>query len=152
MEKLKRSAESLVILALGLFFLISSCRIDSNPIKYSGWTGVLAQAKFTPIIMSIGICILGLVLFSKQFRGMDKSATLERHEIIRLACMTVIVACYLISIFYFKFTIPTIVYAFVSIFFLNWGSRKIPYMIVTAVLAIVLGLYALPLLINLRLP
>lgn len=152
MEKLAKTAESLVVTALGMFLLIASLNIRNNPIEYPGWAGVLAQPKFLPVLMSAGICILGLVLFIKQFRGTDKSATLEKHEVIRLSCTTGIVASYLISVYFFKFTIPTVIYSFVAIFYLNWGNRKIKFMVLTAILAIILGLVGLPMLINLRLP
>ena len=52
----------------------------------------------------------------------------------------------------FKFMIPTIVYAFALVFFLNWKARKSWQIVFFAILVIALGLYGMPLLINLKIP
>ena len=48
--------------------------------------------------------------------------------------------------------IPTIVYAFALVFFLNWKARKSWQIVFFAILVIALGLYGMPLLINLKIP
>lgn len=151
-KKLKQSTEGLIIIAVGLFLLINSLRISSNPIQYEGWTNTLAQAKFVPIIMSLGIMILGAILFAKQMRGKDQSAQLTKAEWFRMGVVLVMTVAYTFSIVKFKFMVPTIVYSFALIFFLNWKKKKVWFLLLISLLAIVLGLYAMPLLINLKLP
>ena len=133
-QKLKQGAEGIVIMLIGLFLLVNSINIPNNPIKQEGMANVLAQAKFVPIVMSAGVLILGAVLFLKQVGGKDKSASLTK-------------AAYM-----FKFMIPTIVYAFALVFFLNWKARKSWQIVFFAILVIALGLYGMPLLINLKIP
>lgn len=151
-KKLKQSTEGLIVIAIGLFLLINSLRISSNPIQYEGWTNTLAQAKFLPIVMSLGIIILGTILFAKQMRGKDQSARLTKAEWFRMGVVLVMTVAYTFSVIKFKFMVPTIVYAFALIFFLNWKKKKAWVLLLISLLAIVLGLYAMPLLINLRLP
>ena len=151
-QKLKQGAEGLVIILIGLFLLINSINIPQNPIKYEGMTNVLAQAKFVPLVMSVGVLALGIILFLKQIKGKDKSAQLTKDEWIRMGIVVVLTVAYIISAYLFKFMIPTIVYAFAIVFFLNWTARKLWQLLVFSLLVIVLGLYGMPLLINLKLP
>lgn len=139
-------------MALGLFLLINSLRISSNPIQYEGWTNILAQAKFVPTIMSSGIVALGAILFAKQMRGKDKSVQLTKAEWFRMGVVLVMTAVYIFCVVKFKFLIPTVIYAFALIFFLNWKKKKVWVLLLISLLAIALGLYAMPLLINLKLP
>ena len=151
-QKLKQGAEGIVIILIGLFLLINSINIPQNPIKYEGMTNVLAQAKFVPLVMSVGVLALGIILFLKQVKGKDKSAQLTKDEWIRMGIVVVLTVAYIISAYLFKFMIPTIVYAFAIVFFLNWKARKLWQLLVFSLLVIVLGLYGMPLLINLKLP
>lgn len=151
-QKLKQGAEGIVIILIGLFLLINSINIPQNPIKYEGMTNVLAQAKFVPLVMSVGVLVLGIILFLKQVKGKDKSAQLTKDEWIRMGIVVVLTVAYIISAYLFKFMIPTIVYAFAIVFFLNWKARKLWQLLVFSLLVIVLGLYGMPLLINLKLP
>lgn len=151
-KKLKQGAEGLIVVAIGLFLLINSMNIASNPIRYKGWTNVLAQAKFIPIVMSAGIIILGAVLFAKQTYGKSKTAELTKSEWFRMGVVLLMTVAYCFAVTKVKFMFPTIVYALGMIFFLNWGKKKIWVLTVISLAAIALGLYVMPLLINLRLP
>ena len=152
LKKIKQGAEGLVIIAIGLFLLINALNIPTNPIKYEGWTNILAQAKFMPTLMGSGITILGAVLFIKQMKGVDKSNQLTKAEWTRMGIVLLLTAVYIFCVYKFKFMIPTMVFAFAIIFFLNWKSKKLWQLVALSVLAIVLGLYAMPYLINLKLP
>ena len=152
LKKIKQGAEGLVIIAIGLFLLINALNIPTNPIKYEGWTNVLAQAKFMPTLMGSGVTVLGIVLFVKQMKGVDESNQLTKAEWTRMGIVLLLTAVYILCVYKFKFMIPTIVFAFAIIFFLNWKSKKVWQLVALSVLAIVLGLYAMPYLINLKLP
>ncbi len=152
LQKIKQGAEGLVVILIGLFLLVNALNIQTNPIKYEGWTNVLAQAKFMPTLMSAGITILGVVLFIKQMKGLDKSNQLTRAEWTRMGIVLVLLVAYIIGVYKFKFMIPTILFAFAIIFFLNWKKKKVWQLAALSVLAIVLGLYVMPYLINLKLP
>lgn len=151
-KKLKQGAEGLVIILIGLFLLFNSVNIQANPIQYEGWTNILAQAKFMPIVMSVGILALGVILFVKQMKGLDKSQQLTKAEWKRMGIVLLLLVAYIIGVYKFKFMIPTILFAFAIIFFLNWKRKKVWELVLLSVLAIVLGLYAMPYLINLKLP
>lgn len=151
-QKLKQGAEGIVIILIGIFLLVNSIQIPNNPIPQTGVASVLAQAKFVPIVMSVGVLLLGIILFLKQMNGKDSSARLTKEEWIRMGVVVVLTIAYIIACYYFKFMIPTIVYAFAIVFFLNWKARKTWQIIVFSLLVIVLGLYGMPLLINLKLP
>jgi uncharacterized membrane protein len=152
-KRLKQSTEGLVIIALGVFLLVNSLRIAENPIAYEGWTNIIAQAKFTPLVMSLGITILGLILFVKQYRGKDTSSgQMPKEEWIHLLICLALIAIYIFCVYWFKFMVPTIVFSFAMFSFLNWKTRKKTVIFLSAALAIALGLYGLPLLISLRLP
>ena len=152
LQKIKQGAEGLVVILIGLFLLVNALNIQTNPIKYEGWTNVLAQAKFMPTLMSAGITILGVVLFIKQMKGLDKSNQLTKAEWTRMGIVLVLLVAYIIGVYKFKFMIPTILFAFAIIFFLNWKKKKVWQLAALSVLAIVLGLYVMPYLINLKLP
>ena len=151
-EKIKQGAEGLVITCIGIFLFVCSVNIKANPIKQSGWAGVLSQAKFIPIILSVGITALGIVLFLNQTKGKKASATLSKDEWLRMAVVVVVSAAYIFAVYKLKFLIPTILFAIVIFVYLNWKQRKPLYLAFFIVLAIVLGLWVMPLLINLTLP
>lgn len=151
-HKLKQGAEGIVIMLIGLFLLVNSINIPNNPIKQTGMANVLAQAKFIPIVMSAGVLILGAILFLKQVGGKDNSTHMEKAEWIRMGVVLVLTAAYIFAAFKFKFMIPTIVYAFALVFFLNWKARKVWQIVLFAILVIALGLYGMPFLINLKIP
>ena len=90
LQKIKQGAEGLVVILIGLFLLVNALNIQTNPIKYEGWTNVLAQAKFMPTLMSAGITIMGVVLFIKQMKGLDKSNQLTRAEWTRMGIVLVL--------------------------------------------------------------
>ena len=92
------------------------------------------------------------VLFLKQVGGKDKSASLTKAEWTRMGVVLVLTAAYIFAAYMFKFMIPTIVYAFALVFFLNWKARKSWQIVFFAILVIALGLYGMPLLINLKIP
>ncbi len=152
LKKIRRGGEGLVIILIGLFLLINALRIPANPIKYEGWTNILAQAKFMPTLMACGITILGAILFVKQMRGIDKSNQLTRAEWIRMGTVLLLMVLYIVGVYKFKFMIPTVLFAIAILFFLNWKQKKLWQLAALSVLAIVLGLYVMPYLINLKLP
>lgn len=153
MKKLKQAIEGLVIILLGVFLLINTLNIEKNPISATqGWAAVLTEAKTIPVIMSIGILALGCVLFIKQLSGKAPSTRLTKGEWLRAGVVLLLTIAYGIAVYYFKFLIPTAVYAVAIFVFLNWGHKKPVQIIFFAALAFVLGVYGMPLLINLRLP
>ena len=147
LKKIRQGEEGLVIILIGLFLLVNALRIPTNPIKYEGWTNILAQAKFMPTLMACGITILGAVLFVKQMKGADRSNQLTRAEWIRMGTVLLLMVLYIFGVYKFKFMIPTILFAFVILFFLNWKQKKLWQLAALSLLAIVLGY-----LINLKLP
>ncbi|MEY8262037.1 tripartite tricarboxylate transporter TctB family protein [Oscillospiraceae bacterium 50-60] len=152
LKKIRQGEEGLVIILIGLFLLVNALRIPTNPIKYEGWTNILAQAKFMPTLMACGITILGAVLFVKQMKGADRSNQLTRAEWIRMGTVLLLMVLYIFGVYKFKFMIPTILFAFVILFFLNWKQKKLWQLAALSLLAIVLGLLVMPYLINLKLP
>lgn len=152
LKKIRQGGEGLVIILIGLFLLVNALRIPTNPIKYEGWTNVLAQAKFMPTLMACGITILGTVLFVKQMKGADKSNQLTKAEWIRMGTVLLLMVLYIFGVYKFKFMIPTILFAFAILFFLNWKQKKLWQLVALSLLAIVLGLFVMPYLINLKLP
>lgn len=152
MKKLKQAIEGLVIILLGVFLLVNTLKVKSNPIPLQGWAGILTQAKFIPVIMSIGILALGCVLFIKQLNGKAPSTKLTKDEWIRAGVVLLLTIAYGLAVFKFKFLIPTAVYAAAIFTYLNWGHRKAVQIAFFAILAFALGVYGMPLLINLRLP
>lgn len=151
-KKIKQGAEGLVIIALGLFLLINSLLIKANPIPQEGWAGVLSQAKLVPTVMSAGILILGTILFVKQMKGQDKSNQLTKAEWTRLGVVMLLTTVYVVCVYFFKFLIQTVVFALAIFAFLNWKKRKVLHIVFFAILAVALGLYGMPLLINMKLP
>lgn len=152
LKKIRQGGEGLVIILIGLFLLVNALRIPTNPIKYEGWTNILAQAKFMPTLMACGITILGTVLFVKQMKGADKSNQLTKAEWIRMGTVLLLMVLYIFGVYKFKFMIPTILFAFAILFFLNWKQKKLWQLVALSLLAIVLGLFVMPYLINLKLP
>jgi hypothetical protein len=64
----------------------------------------------------------------------------------------VLVGAYAVCTYLFHFFYPTIMFSFAIFAFLNWKTRKKWVIVLMALLAIALGLYGMPVLINLRLP
>jgi len=152
MKKIKDGAEGLVIIAIGVFLLINTLKIKANPIHKDGWAGVLSEAKLVPVAMSIGILILGSILFIKLVSGKTSSAQLTKEEWIRSGVTLVLTVAYGIAVTKFKFLIPTIVFSLLIFGFLNYKHRKPLIILAFAVAAIVIGMWGMPLLINLKLP
>ena len=152
MQKLKEGLEGFVVILIGVFLLVNSLMIRDNPIPQEGPAGILSQAKFIPVIMSAGILILGAVLCVRQVKGLAKTTHMGREEWIRMTTVVVMTAAYIIAAYIFKFLIPTIIYGFALLFFLNWKMRETWKIVVFAVLVIVLGIFGMPFMINLTLP
>ena len=152
LKKIKQGAEGLIVTVIGLFLLVSSVGIKNNPIKQEGWAGVFSQAKFIPIIASAGITILGFALFLRQIKGTKNSVSMPKAELIRMLIVLAMSAAYIIACYFFKFMIPTIVFAIAIFTFLNLKERKPLHIAFFIVLAIVLGLWGMPFMINLKLP
>lgn len=152
MKKLKQGAEGLVIILLGVFLLVNTLKIKANPIPSKGWAGVLSEAKTIPLVMSIGVLVLGCVLFIKLISGKTTTVRLTKDEWIRAGVVLLLTVAYGVAVYKFKFLIPTAIYAVAIFLFLNWGHRKPVQIAFFAALAFVLGVYGMPLLINLRLP
>lgn len=149
---IKNGIEGIAIIALGVFFLYNSLIIRSNPIQYGNWTDIMAQAKLLPITLSCIVIVLGIILLIRQMRGTDVSVTLATEEWKRLFVVLVLVAAYCVGVYYMKFMIPTLLFSFAIMLFLNLKKRKLWWILVLAALAFVLGCYGMPRLINLNLP
>ena len=91
-------------------------------------------------------------MFTSQLRGKRPSSKLSRQEWTRVGIVTLIVSAYTVAVYFINFTIPTIVYSVVILFYLNWGKKKPWYLLVIAALFVVLSLFVLPKTIQLRLP
>ena len=152
MSKLKNCVEGLVITLLGAFFLYLAFSVRKNPISYgSSWINTVAQAKFLPIIMACFVTILGIVMIIMGLNGKLTTAKFDKGEPLRLLIVVVLVAAYLLGINYFGFTWPTIAFSIISSVYFNWKKRPWWQMLIIAAIYIVVGLWALPALIGLRL-
>ena len=152
MSKLKNCIEGLIITALGVFFLILAFGIRNNPIPYgSTWINTVAQAKFLPVVMAVFVTILGVVMIFMGLRGKITPAKFDKGEPLRLLIVAVLVAAYLLGINFFGFRWPTVAFSIVSAVFFNWKKRPWWQMLIIAAAYIVIGLFALPKLIGLRL-
>ena len=152
-KKLTDALEGLVIIIVGAVFLGLALSIKNNPVKQSiPWVNAMTQAKFFPTICAVAIIILGLIMFISQLKGKRPSGTLSKQQWIRVTVVTLIVSAYTAAVYFINFTIPTIVYSVVILFFLNWKKKKAWYLLVIAALFVVLSLYVLPKTIQLRLP
>ena len=151
--KWKNCIEGFIITALGLFVLVSALRIVKNPVDAANpWLNIVAQAKFLPIVMGIMIAILGIYMVTQQMKGKLLSAKLEPGEGKRLAVILPLIAAYLLAIYYFKFTIPTILFSAASLFYLNRKKKKLWVLAIICVVYVIVALILLPKLISLRLP
>ena len=152
-KKLTDALEGLIIIIVGAVFLGLALSIQNNPVKQSiPWVNALTQAKFFPIVCASAIIILGLIMFTSQLKGKRPSSKLSRQEWTRVGIVTLIVSAYTVAVYFINFTIPTIVYSVVILFYLNWGKKKPWYLLVIAALFVVLALVVLPKTIQLRLP
>lgn len=152
MKKIKDGAEGLVIIAIGIFLLINTLGIKANPIHKDGWAGVLSEAKLIPVAMSVGILALGCVLFVKLISGKSSTVRLSREEWIRAGVVLFLTVIYGYAVYRVKFMIPTLIYALAIFFYLNYRHRKPLTILIFAAVAVVVGLWGMPLLINLKLP
>ena len=151
-KKLTDALEGLIIIIVGAVFLGLALSISNNPVKQSiPWVNTLTQAKFFPTVCAVAIIILGLIMFTSQLKGKRPSGKLSKQEWTRVI-VTLIVSAYTLAVYFINFTIPTIVYSVVILFFLNWGKKKPWYLLVIAALFVVLSLFVLPKTIQLRLP
>jgi len=152
-SKWRNCIEGLVITGLGLFFMISAIKIQNNPVSATlPWLNAMTQAKFLPLILSACILVLGIYMTVMQLNGKMLSAKVTAEEGKRLAVVVPMIAAYLIAIYYFDFTIPTIVFSAAILLYLNWKKRKLWNLAIICVIYVVSALIVLPKLINLRLP
>ena len=152
MSKFKNCIEGLVITLLGGFFLYLAFSVRSNPIPYgSTWINTLAQAKFLPVVMASFVTILGIVMIILGLKGKMTPAKFDKGEPLRLLIVVVLVAAYLLGINYFGFRWPTVAFSVISAVYFNWKKRPWWQMLIIAAVYIVVGLFALPKLIGLRL-
>jgi len=152
-KKLTDAVEGLVITLLGIVFLGLALSIKKNPVAQKiAWVDMLTQAKFMPIVCAVAIIILGLILFTSQLKGKRPSSKLSKGEWIRVGIMVVIVSAYTLAIYFTKFTIPTIIYTAITIFYLNWGKKKPWQLVLICIVYVIVSLFVLPKVIQLRLP
>ena len=152
-KNIKDALEGLVIIILGFVFLFLALSVQKNPVNANvAWVNLLTQAKFLPICCAVAVIILGIILFTSQLKGKRASSSLSRAEWIRVAIMTAIVASYTVAVYFTNFTIPTIAYTVVAIFYLNWGKKKPLFLAIICVVFVLVSLVVLPKLIQLRLP
>ena len=101
--------------------------------------------------MASFVTILGIVMIVMGLKGKMTPAKFDKGEPLRLLIVVVLVAAYLLGINYFGFRWPTVAFSVISAVYFNWKKRPWWQMLIIAAVYIVVGLFALPKLIGLRL-
>ena len=149
-----RLIEPLVVIVIGCWFLSLALKINKNPMSVSSTVGnIFAQAKFLPTLMAGLVILLGIALMIQKFRSPSVGgAKVSKEDIPRLIMLVITVAVYIIAVYKIGFKIPTVIYSFIVLFFLNYKSHKWYMILLAAVVFIAVVLFILPKMINIRLP
>lgn len=149
--KFKRCLEGPVVVVLGIIGLILSLQIRSNPVKTQGILNIFTQAKMLPIVVSVLTILLGLSLTMQLNKGLLTTATMPKETWFRVLLLTLITLAYLIVAYYAGFLIPTFVYCFVMLLYLNWKQKNPVWMAVLAAVYTIVTVFLVPRILNLNL-
>ena len=150
-EKKKLCLEGPIMTVLGIVCLILSLKIRKNPVKVEGFLNVLVQAKMVPILVSILIIILGIVMTIQLQKGQLTSVKLPRETWMRALILTVMTVVYLVVASKVGFLVPTFVYCFLMLLYLNWKQKNPVLLLGIAAIYTAVTVYLVPWILRLNL-
>ncbi len=156
MNSFKKCAEGYVITLFGIFAVICSINLPSNPVKLTGWINFAAQARFLPLVTGIVITLLGIKLILEIKKSEDGSKLFQydftKTEALKVFIVVVIVCAYLFAITKIGFMIPTLVYFFAMLFFLNFKLYSPIKLAAISIVFFAVTYYAMPMMLKITLP
>ena len=150
-EKKKLCLEGPIMTALGIVCLILSLKIRNNTVKVEGFLNVLVQAKMVPILVSILIIIMGIIMTLQIQKGILKTATLPKETWVRVLILTAMTVVYLVVTSKVGFLVPTFVYCFLMLLYLNWKQKNPVLLLGIAALYTAVTVYLVPWMLKLSL-
>ena len=150
-EKKKLCLEGPIMVALGIVCLILSLKIRNNPVKVQGFLNVLVQAKMVPILVSCLIIVLGIIMTLQFQKGLLTSVSLPKETWVRILILTALTVIYLVVASKVGFLIPTFVYCFLMLLYLNWKQKNPVILLVIAALYTAVTVYLVPWVLHLNL-
>ena len=150
-EKKKLCLEGPIMTALGIVCLILSLKIRNNPVKVEGFLNVLVQAKMVPILVSVLIIIMGIIMTLQIQKGILKTATLPKETWVRVLILTAMTVVYLVVTSKVGFLVPTFVYCFLMLLYLNWKQKNPVLLLGIAALYTAVTVYLVPWMLKLSL-
>ena len=150
-ERKKLCLEGPIMTVLGIVCLILSLKIRKNPVKVEGFLNVLVQAKMVPILVSILIIILGIVMTIQLQKGQLTSVKLPKETWMRVLILTVMTVVYLVVASKVGFLVPTFVYCFLMLLYLNWKQKNPVLLLGIAAIYTAATVYLVPWILRLNL-
>ena len=150
-EKKKLCLEGPVMVVLGIVCLILSLKIRKNPVKVEGFLNILVQAKMVPILVSALIIVLGVVMTLQFRKGFLKTTSLPRETWMRVLVLTALTVVYLIVASKVGFLVPTFVYCFLMLLYLNWKQKNPVLLLGIAAIYTAVTVYLVPWILRLNL-
>ena len=150
-EKKKLFLEGPIMTLLGVVCLILSLKIRNNPVKVPGFLNVLVQAKMVPIMVSVLIILLGIVMTIQLQKGTLTSAKLPKETWARVLIRTVLTVVYLVVASKVGFLVPTFVYCFLMLLYLNWKQKNPVLLLGIAAIYTAVTVYLVPWILRLNL-
>jgi len=150
-EKKKLCLEGPIMTVLGIVCLILSLKIRKNPVKVEGFLNILVQAKMVPILVSILIIILGIVMTIQLQKGQLTSVKLPKETWMRVLILTVMTVVYLVVASKVGFLVPTFVYCFLMLLYLNWKQKNPVLLLGIAAIYTAATVYLVPWILRLNL-
>ena len=150
-EKKKLFLEGPIMTLLGVVCLILSLKIRNNPVKVPGFLNVLVQAKMVPIMVSVLIILLGIVMTIQLQKGTLTSAKLPKETWARVLILTVLTVVYLVVASKVGFLVPTFVYCFLMLLYLNWKQKNPVLLLGIAAIYTAVTVYLVPWILRLNL-
>lgn len=147
--KLRQCAEGLIVSAVGVLFTVLSAGIRANPVAVDGAVGVLVQAKFVPLALSVLITLRGIGLTAALWRGTEKTVR-DGGVTMRTLTVVLVTVAYLFLVAGVGFALPTVVYTGLLLFLVNRDRKPLFLLALTALYAFI-TLLLIPSLLNLRL-
>ena len=150
-EKKKLCLEGPVMVVLGIVCLILSLKIRKNPVKVEGFLNILVQAKMVPILVSALIIVLGVVMTLQFRKGFLKTTSLPRETWMRVLVLTALTVVYLVVASKVGFLVPTFVYCFLMLLYLNWKQKNPVLLLGIAAIYTAVTVYLVPWILRLNL-
>ena len=150
-EKWKQIIEGPIMVVLGIICLILSAQIRRNPVKVQGFLNVIVQTKMLPCLISVFIIGLGIVLTVQLSRGQLTTAVMSGETWLRVLVLAAITLAYLLVVYRAGFLIPTFLYCFSMLLFLNWKQKNAVFLLVLSVVYTAVAVYLVPGILNLNL-